>query len=149
MTSQPPSTHLAAEPVAPPAQHSSSVPPPLSLQRPDHLDTPSTPGSAAGAWILAHAAGLLALLIGSVGFIVVLVKQVELFDQPNWRLTIPLFVATLIPTAVAFARKEKSYALPLLGLGLSAAAMVLGWFFMLIGVALAAALLIGLSSAFS
>lgn len=148
MTSQPPSSqppsHPAAEPAAQPAQPSS-----LSLQRPDHLATPSTPGSVAGAWILAHAAGLLALLVGGVGFIVVLVKQVELLDQPNWRLTIPLFVATLIPTAVAFARKEKSYALPLLGLGLSAVAMVLGWFFMIIGVALAAAVLIAIASALS
>ena len=99
--------------------------------------------------MLAHAAGLVALLVGGIGFIVVLVKQVELIDQPNPRLTIPLFVATLIPTAVAFARKEKSYALPLLGLGLAAVAMVLGWFFVVIGVAIAAAILIAILSQIS
>ncbi len=143
MISQPPSP-------PPPSQPPSEQPPQaLALHRPDHLDTGATPSSAAATWILAHAAGLLALLIGGVGFIVVLVKQVEILDHPNWRLTIPLFVATLIPTAVAFARKEKSYALPLLGLGLAAVAMVLGWFFMIIGVALIAALLIGLASSFS
>jgi hypothetical protein len=127
---------------------SSSSPPPSpppSLQRPDHLDPPRlTGGPAAGAWILAHAAGLVALLLGTVSFIVVTVSQREFWSQPNWRLTIPFFVVTLVATVVAFVRKEKTYALPLLGLGLAAATLVLGWFFVFLSVVVGAAILIAI-----
>ena len=94
------------------------------------------------SWLRAHAAGLAALVLGAAGFIIVTVRQRELWSQPDWRLTVPLFVATLVPTAVAFARKERSYALPLLGLGLAAAAMVMGWFLLTAAVVIGTGLVI-------
>ncbi len=109
------------------------------LRRPEHLDVP---GPRGGAWLRAHAAGLAALVCGAVGFIVVTVRQGELWSQPDWRITVPIFVATLVPTAVAFVRKEPSHALPLLGLGLAAAAMVLGWFFVTAAVVVGTGLVI-------
>lgn len=117
--------------------------PPASppLPRPDHL----APGGArpdAARWLLDHAAGLSALLLGALAFIVVTVRQRELWSQPDFRLTVPFFVATLVATAIAFARKEKSYALPLLGLGLAAATLVLGWFFLVAAVIVATGLVI-------
>jgi hypothetical protein len=116
---------------------SSDLPPPLA--RPDHL----TAAPASGArWLVEHAAGLAALVLGAVAFIVVTIAQREFWAQPDFRLTVPFFVATLATTAVAFARKEKSYALPLLGLGLAAVTLVLGWFFIVAAVVVATGLVI-------
>jgi hypothetical protein len=115
---------------------------PPSLQRPDHLDAPPPPSGRQVAWLLDHAAGLAALVLGTVAFIVVTVSQREFWAQPNWRLTVPFFVVTLAVTAVSFVRKEKSYALPLLGLGLAAATLMLGWFFLVAAVVVATGLVI-------
>lgn len=79
-------------------------------------------------WLAAHAAGLLALVLGVVGFLVVSLTQETFWAQPDWRLTVPFLVATVAAAAVSFARREKTLALPLLGVGLAACAMVLGWF---------------------
>lgn len=125
----------------------SSSPPP-SLQRPDHLDPPSQAAPAV-AWLLGHAAGLAALLLGTVTFIVVTVFQQEFWSQPNWRLTVPLFAVTLVATVIAFVRKEKTYALPLLGLGLAGATLVLGWFFMFLAVAIVASVVVAFLSQIS
>jgi hypothetical protein len=115
---------------------------PPSLQRPDHLD-PAPPASGRQlAWLLDHAAGLTSLVVGAVAFLVVTISQREFWAQPSWRLTVPFFVVTLAVTAVAFVRKEKSYALPLLGLGLAAATLVLGWFFLIAAVVFATGLAI-------
>jgi hypothetical protein len=118
---------------------------PPSLQRPDHLDTSPPPPSgraASGAWLLDRAAGLASLLLGTVAFILVTVSQHEFWTQPSWRLTVPFFIVTLAVTAIAFIRKEKSHALPLLGLGLAAATLVLGWFFLVAAVVVATGLVI-------
>ena len=115
---------------------------PPSLQRPDHLDAARPAPGRQLAWLLDHAAGLAALVVGAVAFIIVTVSQREFWTQPSWRLTVPFFVVTLAITAVSFARKEKSYALPLLGLGLAAATLVLGWFFLVAAVVVATGLVI-------
>ncbi|MEZ4361163.1 MAG: hypothetical protein R3B48_13340 [Kofleriaceae bacterium] len=107
------------------------------LPRPEHL---APPPSTAGAALRARAAGLAALTLGAVGFIVVTVSQRSVWAQPDWRLTTPFFVASLAAAAVALARKEPSYALPLLGVGLAAAAMVLGWFLLVAAVVVATGL---------
>jgi lipopolysaccharide export LptBFGC system permease protein LptF len=83
-----------------------------------------------------------ALGLGAGGFITVTVAQPRFWAQPNWRLSVPFFVVTLVAAAISLVRKEPSYALPLLGLGLAAAAMVLGWFFVTAAVVIATGLVI-------
>lgn len=120
------------------------------LQPPDYLNQGKPPlGHVIARHLVTHAAGLTALVVGAVAFIVVVIRQKELWSQPDFRLTVPLFVATLIPAAISFVRKEGSYALPLLGLGMAGVAVVLGWFFAALAVAVVAAILLVALSAVS
>jgi hypothetical protein len=80
------------------------------------------------AWFKHHIVGLITLLIGVVGFTVVALQQDEFWSQPDWKLALPFFLATIAGGVVSFVRREGAVALPLLGIGLAAAAMVLGWF---------------------
>jgi len=92
---------------------------------------PLAPQAATGLrrpWIVDHAAGVVALVIGAVGYAVVALTQEPFWATPDWRLTLPFFAAAVVATGVAVARRERGLALPLAGLGLAAAAMVLGWF---------------------
>lgn len=89
-----------------------------------------------------HVAGVIALTIGTAGFITVTVNQTTFWSQPDWRISIPFFVLTLVATVISLVRKEETYALPLLGLGLAAAALVLGWFFVTAAVVVATGLVI-------
>ncbi len=68
-------------------------------------------------------------------------NQVEFWDQPDWRLTVPFLVATIAGGAVSFARREGMPVLPLLGVGLATAATVLG-FIVVFGIVLAATALV-------
>src|SRR5688572_888982 len=79
-------------------------------------------------WFKHHALGLVTLLLGVVAFSVVAAVQNEFWAQPDWRLTVPFLIVTLATGVVSMARKEGAYYLPLLGIGLSAAAMFLGFF---------------------
>lgn len=79
-------------------------------------------------WIGAHAAGLIALALGTIGFFTVALTAKPLFGTPDWRLSVPFLIATVIAAAISFLRRERTIALPLLGVGLAAAAVVLGWF---------------------
>jgi hypothetical protein len=78
-------------------------------------------------WLKHHAVGLLTLLIGVVGFSVVALSQETFWSQPDWKLSVPFLVATVAAGAVSFARREGARYLPLLGIGLAASAMVLGF----------------------
>lgn len=118
------------------------------LQPPDYVNQGMPLGRTVVQRLVAHAAGLVAMTVGAVAFIVVVIRQKELWSQPDFRLTVPLFVATLVPAAISFVRKEGSYALPLLGLGLAGASIVMGWFFATLAVAVVAGiLLVALSAA--
>lgn len=118
------------------------------LQPPDYVNQGMPLGRTVVQRLVAHAAGLVAMTVGAVAFIVVVIRQKELWSQPDVRLTVPLFVATLVPAAISFVRKEGSYALPLLGLGLAGASIVMGWFFATLAVAVVAGiLLVALSAA--
>jgi hypothetical protein len=79
-------------------------------------------------WFKNHAIGLVTLLLGLVAFTVVAATQDEFWAQPDWRMTVPFLVVTLAAGVVSMARKEGAYYLPLLGIGLAGAAMVLGFF---------------------
>ena len=107
------------------------------LSKPDHLEPPAT-----HEWLAHHLAGVVALALGVVAFIVVAVTQDHLWSTPDWRISVPGFVVTLAAAGVAMARREKSSAYWIAGLGCAGAALVLGWFLMLAIVIGATALLI-------
>jgi hypothetical protein len=89
--------------------------------------TEGAPGPSAN-WFAAHLAGLIGLVLGVVGFAVVSLTAEKWWTTPDWRLSVPFLVATVAAAVVSIARHERAIALPLLGVGLAAAAVVLGWF---------------------
>ena len=110
---------------------------PDPLVKPDHLT-----GPVPGEWLAKHAAGALALALGGLAFIVVAITQTQLWATPDYRISVPGFAITAVAALVAIARKEHSSTYWLLGLGLAAAALVLGWFLMLAVIIGATAVLI-------
>jgi len=80
------------------------------------------------SWLARHPAGLAALGLGVAAFAVVALTADKLWATPDWRLTVPLLVVTAAAATVSLVRREGAPALPLLGVGLAAAAVVLGWF---------------------
>lgn len=99
-------------------------------------------GSKAALWAVAHAASLVTLALGVVAFIVAAALQNDLWAQPSLKLTIPFLVVTVAAAVVSFARGERAVILPLLGVALAAAAMVLGWFLVMGIVVVVAAIII-------
>ncbi|MCE9573444.1 MAG: hypothetical protein K8W52_09820 [Deltaproteobacteria bacterium] len=89
--------------------------------------TDGVPGPSSN-WFAAHVAGLIALVMGVAGFAVVSLTTEKFWSTPDWRLTVPILVATAAAATVSIVRRERAVALPLLGVGLAAAAVVLGWF---------------------
>ena len=53
-----------------------------------------------------QAAGLVALLLGMVGFIVVAVTQEQFCSQPDLRLATPFLIGAIAAAAVTCARRE-------------------------------------------
>jgi hypothetical protein len=95
-----------------------------------------------GPFALAHLAGLIALGLGAVGFLVVALAQDKLWSDPDYRIAVPFLIATAIAAGASIFRREGMWALPMVGLGLAAAAMVLGWFVILAAVVLATVVVI-------
>jgi hypothetical protein len=79
------------------------------------------------SWWKHHAIGLVTLALGVTGFLVVALSQPEFWSQPDWRLSLPFLVVTVATGVVSLARREGARYLPLLGIGLAASAMVLGF----------------------
>ncbi len=99
------------------------------MDKPEHLRT--VDGSPA-AWLAARPAACAAAALGLLAFIIVAVSQGQLWSTPDPRISVPCFVVTAIAAVVSIARKERgAYPLWIVGLGLAAAAVVLGWFLML------------------
>jgi hypothetical protein len=94
-----------------------------------------------------HAVGLGTLVLGAVAFVVTTLTQDALWTLPDWRLTVPFFVATLVGMIVSFARKEGMPILPLAGLGLAGVTVVLGWFFVMAAIIVVTAIIILVMSA--
>lgn len=77
-------------------------------------------------------AGAVAAALGLASFIVVAVAQPTLWSTPDGWVSVPGLAATAIAALISIARREPAaYPLWLAGLGLSCAALVLGWFLML------------------
>jgi hypothetical protein len=113
------------------------------VEKPSHLG-PADP--SAGSWLAARPAALAAGVLGLLAFIVVAVASGELGSNPDWRISVPGFALTAIASIASIARKERGgYAIWLIGLGLAAASLVLGWFLMVaivIGAAVVAVLIL-------
>jgi len=81
-------------------------------------------------WIRAHMAGLCCAALGliAVGVACLLCFGGDDVTRiPDVRVTTPLLIGTLIAAVASFARREGVYALPIAGIALASAAMVLGW----------------------
>jgi drug/metabolite transporter (DMT)-like permease len=92
-------------------------------------------------WLARHLVGLIALVLGATSFTIAAVRQDELWSTPDHRVTIPLFVATLLAGVFSFVRQEPSRLLPLCGLALAAIAVALGWVIVVGAILLATAVI--------
>ncbi|MGE0548639.1 MAG: hypothetical protein AB7O24_12690 [Kofleriaceae bacterium] len=100
--------------------------PPLS--KPAHLQ----PADSQRGWLAVRPAAVAAAVLGALAFLVALIAQPEIGATPDWRITVPGFAVTAIASIISIARRERGgYPLWLIGVGLAAAALVLGWFLML------------------
>jgi hypothetical protein len=98
------------------------------LEKPAHLRPPD----GGGSWIAKRPAAAVALLLGVLAFLIAAVANGQLSTTPDPRLTVPGFAVTALAALVSLARREpQGYFLWALGVGLAAAALVLGWFLML------------------
>jgi hypothetical protein len=83
-------------------------------------------------WYLAHAATAIALAVGVAALIAGYWLQFErgraITQIPDLRVTLPLLALAATAGIVAFRRHEPSPALAVLGMGMAAAGVVLGWF---------------------
>jgi len=87
-------------------------------------------------------AGAVTLALGVLSFMVVAVTSNGIGSMPDWRISVPAFVITCFGAVASIARKEQgAYPMWLLGLGLAAVAMVLGWFLVVAIVIAATAIL--------
>ena len=100
------------------------------MEKPDHL-RPATAPVSRTEWMRTHAAGLVALGLGLVAFALAAMTQHGVWSSPDWRVSVPGFVVTLAASVASLVRREKSWLLWPIGLGLAAAAIVLGWFLMI------------------
>jgi hypothetical protein len=97
-------------------------------------------------WLVAHLAGALALAIGAIGFVAIAFTQDPLWSTPDPQRSLPVLVAAGIAAAVSLARREGAVWVPLIGVGLAAGALVLGWFLLsLVVIAATAAVILILS----
>ncbi|CAN5906195.1 hypothetical protein BH11MYX3_BH11MYX3_10870 [soil metagenome] len=100
------------------------------MDKPDHLRPVAE--TSPSVWLAQRPAALVAAVLGLLSFIIVAISQGELWSTPDWRISVPCFAATAIASLASIARKERgAYPLWTIGLGLAAAALVLGWFLML------------------
>lgn len=109
------------------------------LDKPLHLRPAD---ASASSWLAARPAAVAAAVLGLLAFMVVAISQTQLWSTPDWRISVPGFVLTAAAAAVSVARRERGgYPLWLLGVGLAGAALVLGWFLMVVIVIGATAIL--------
>jgi hypothetical protein len=108
----------------------------------DRRLAPETRPGPSPHWFRDHAVGLIGLLLGVVGFTIVAMNQTEFWAQPDLRIATPFLVCTIAAGAVSMARREGALYLPLLGIGLAAAAMMLGFVIVFGAVVLGTAIVI-------
>jgi hypothetical protein len=112
----------------------------VELDKPTHFAV----AEGHGRWLARNTASLAALAIGVIGLVVVTVSQDALWTTPDPRLTVPLLAAAATASTIAIVRREKAYPAWLVGLGVSLATLVLGWFVMVAIVVVATAILVAI-----
>lgn len=75
-------------------------------------------------------------MLGVASFLIVAIVHGRgggpMSELPDWRLSVPGFVAAALAAGVSLARREpQGYWLWAVGVGIAAAAIVLGWFLMI------------------
>ena len=105
--------------------------------RPEHLRE-RAPELRQKAW------AVVALALGAVSFIVVAVSQPHLTATPDPRIAVPGLGVTLAAGVASWLRRERAYPIWLAGVGLAAAALLLGWFLILAIVVAVAVVLIAI-----
>ncbi len=93
------------------------------LPKPEHLHSVR--------WLAEHGAAVATFALGALTFVIVAMSQHRFWEAPDWRISVPGFAITAAASVVSIARRERAWALMLLGVGLAGAALVLGWFLML------------------
>ena len=109
----------------------------MAEPEPGSLRPASPPPAEPREWIVRHALGLVAIVIGAVSFTIAAIRQDELWDTPDHRVTVPLFVLALVVAVIAFVRQEPSRLLPLAGVALAGVAVALGWVVVVVAILLA------------
>lgn len=108
------------------------------LQKPAHLAA-----EVDGSWLASRPAGVIALALGVVSFLVVAIVHGAGTTVPPAHLSLPGVLAVAIAAGASLIRREPgAYPLWLLGLAAALVAVVLGWFLMIAIVIGAAAVLI-------
>lgn len=101
------------------------------MDKPEHL-RPETTATTPRRWLAARPAACAAVVLGLLSFIVAAVSQGELWSTPDPRISVPGLAVTAVAAGISLVRREpKGYLLWCIGLGLAAAAVVLGYFLML------------------
>lgn len=98
------------------------------LTKPEHLR--AVPTTTRG-YLAARPAGVAALALGLLAFLVVAITQNQIGTTPDWRISAPGFALTAFASIASLARREGAHLLWLVGLGLAAASLVFGWFVLL------------------
>jgi hypothetical protein len=94
------------------------------MTMPDHLQ----PGpSSARVWLARHTAGVCALAIGAITFLVLVLARHEIRDDPDLRIAAPGLAATVIAGALSLTRREPARWLVVAGLALAVMGIVFGW----------------------
>ncbi|HKA86500.1 MAG TPA: hypothetical protein VKE22_02505 [Haliangiales bacterium] len=97
-------------------------------------------------WYRAHAAGIVSLAVGFAALIVGYWLQFhdrhEITELPDLRVMLPLFAVAAAAGITALVRREPRPVLPILGIGLATAAIVLGWFLLVLAVAAATSVIL-------
>ena len=86
------------------------------------------PPAPTGVWLARHVVSLIAVALGLLDSVVSSFVRDGFLPTPDLRMTGPWLAGTTAACVVAIARRERPIAIPLLGVGLAVAALVLGWF---------------------
>jgi hypothetical protein len=104
----------------------------VPLEKPDHLHAPAEGEEASfGAWLAKRKFATAAGVLGVLSFLAVAITTTD-WEHPDWRVSVPGLVLTVIASLVSLARREpKGYFVWGVGLALAGLSVVLGWFLMM------------------
>ena len=108
---------------------------------PGSLRPAGPPAGNPREWLVRHALGLIAIVVGATSFTIAAIRQDELWSTPDHRVTVPLFVLAVILGVVSFVRQEPSRLLPVVGIAMAAIAVALGWVIVVGAILLATAVI--------